>query len=87
VTFSDASTSPAPALSPEPIRPDGWPAGAVDPDELTPCAHCNTLDQWQTLTGNWRCLRCDPPTKARRLRDRAAQLKTDRRFAQDERKG
>lgn len=26
---------------------------------------------------NWRCLRYDPPTKARRLRERAARLKTN----------
>lgn len=50
----------------------------IDPDELTPCPKCGTLEQWQSLAGNWRCLRCDPPTKARRLRERAARLKTDR---------
>ena len=43
-----------------------------------PCPKCGTLELWQSLASNWRCLRCDPPTKARRLRERAARLKTDR---------
>ncbi len=37
----------------------------IDPPD--PCAECGTLELWQTLAGNWRCLRCDPPTKARRF--------------------
>ena len=48
----------------------------IDPPD--PCPECGTLELWQSLAGNWRCLRCDPPTKARRLRERAARLKTDR---------
>ena len=48
----------------------------IDPPD--PCPKCGTLELWQSLAGNWRCLRCDPPTKARRLRERAARLKTDR---------
>jgi len=44
----------------------------IDPPD--PCPECGTLELWQTLAGNWRCLRCDPPTKARRLRERAARL-------------
>ena len=47
-------------------------------DPPAPCPECGTLELWQSLAGNWRCLRCDPPTKARRLRERAARLKTDR---------
>jgi hypothetical protein len=47
-------------------------------DPLDPCPECGTLELWQTLAGNWRCLQCDPPTMARRLRERAARLKTDR---------
>jgi phage N-6-adenine-methyltransferase len=38
------------------------------------CPECGTLRLWQTLAGNWRCLRCDPPTTARRLRKLAARL-------------
>ena len=48
----------------------------IDPSD--PCPKCGTLELWQSLAGNWRCLRCDPPTKARRQRERAARLKTDR---------
>ncbi len=48
----------------------------IDPPD--PCPKCGTLELWQSLAGNWRCLRCDPPTKARRLRERTARLKTDR---------
>jgi hypothetical protein len=38
----------------------------IDPPD--PCPECGTLELWQTLAGNWRCLRCDPLTNARRLR-------------------
>ena len=48
----------------------------IDPPD--PCPKCGTLELWQSLAGDWRCLWCDPPTKARRLRERAARLKTDR---------
>lgn len=43
---------------------------AIDPP--APCPRCGTLELWQSLAGNWRCLRCDPPSKARRLREQAA---------------
>lgn len=60
---------------------DGPPADlqsieVTDPPD--PCPKCGTLELWQSLVGNWRCLRCDPPTKARRLRERAARMKSDR---------
>ena len=45
----------------------------IDPPDI--CPECGTLELWQSLAGNWRCLRCDPPTKAQRLRERAARLK------------
>jgi hypothetical protein len=48
----------------------------IDPPD--PCPKCGTLELWQSLAGNWRCLRCDPPTNAQRLRERAARLRTDR---------
>ena len=48
----------------------------IDPPD--PCPKCGTLELWQSLAGTWRCLRCDPPTTARRQRERAARLKTDR---------
>lgn len=37
----------------------------IDPPD--PCLKCGTLELWQSLAGNWRCLRCDPPIKAQRL--------------------
>ena len=49
-----------------------WENSIEPPD---PCPECGTLELWQTLAGNWRCLRCDPPTKARRLLELAARLK------------
>ena len=73
-------TTPEPTddSGPEVFGQDGWPLDSIDPEELDPCSECGTLELWQTLMGNWRCLRCDPPTKARRLRERAAQVKSDR---------
>ncbi len=48
----------------------------VDPPE--PCSECETLELWQSLTGKWKCLRCDPPTTAQRLRERVARIRSDR---------
>lgn len=45
----------------------------IDPPD--PCPECGTLELWQTLAGNWRCLRCDPPKKSRQLMRRAAHLR------------
>ena len=56
---------------------DGWLAISIDPDELEPCPQCGTLELWQTLAGNWRCRRCDPPTTARRVQERVAQMKSN----------
>jgi hypothetical protein len=68
----------------DPLGPDGWPANSIDPDELAPCPICGSLEQWESAgsgsagwgPGTWRCLKCDPPTKARQWRERAARLKT-----------
>ena len=67
-----------PATEPDfgPPGPDGWPASCIDPDELTPCPECDTLELWQSLAGNWHCQNCDPPDKARQLRERVKRLKT-----------
>jgi hypothetical protein len=32
-----------------------------------PCSQCGTLELWQSMAGNWRCLQCDPPTASKRL--------------------
>ena len=60
----------------EPPGPDGWPASCIDPDELTPCLECDALDLWQSMAGNWHCQNCNPPDKARQLRELAKRLKT-----------
>ena len=56
--------------------PETYDAGesieVIDPPD--PCPKCGTLELWQTLAGNWRCLRCDPPTKARRLRQQLSRF-------------
>ena len=59
-----------------PSGPDGWPVNCVDPNELTPCPECDTLELWQSLAGNWHCHNCNPPDKARQLRELAQRLKT-----------
>lgn len=52
------------------------PDMVIDPPD--PCPVCERLELWQSLAGNWRCLRCDPPREARRLRKRAARLRSQR---------
>ena len=59
-----------------PSGPDGWLVNCIDPDELTPCPQCDTLEPWQSLAGNWHCQNCNPPDKARQLREFALRLKT-----------
>ncbi len=51
------------------------PAEVIDPAELVPCPTCARLELWETLAGNWRCLRCDPPTRARRLAEAAERIR------------
>jgi len=72
-----AAAESADDFEPEVFGRDGWPMDSIDPDELDPCPKCGMLELWQTMAGNWRCLRCDPPTTARRLRERAM-LQSDR---------
>ena len=59
-----------------PLGPDGWPVNYVDPAGLTTCPQCDTLELWQSLAGNWHCQNCNPPDKARQLRELAQRLKT-----------
>ncbi len=77
-TASHATDEPVDDSEPEVFGQDGWPLDSIDPDELDPCPKCGTLELWQTLTGNWRCLRCDPPTTARWLREWVTRLQSDR---------
>ena len=69
------------ALRSQIIRADFAPLELCNPPD--PCPDCGGLELWESVAGdlfgrtpgNWRCLRCDPPTKAQRLRERAARLK------------
>lgn len=47
----------------------------LEPIELDPCPACGTLELWQSVAGNWRCQRCDPPETSRHLKDTLAWLK------------
>ena len=78
-----AAAESADDSEPDAFGRDGWPLDSIDPDELDPCPECGTLELWQTLAGNWRCLRCDPPTTSRRLLKLAARMKRPNRMAQD----
>ena len=60
------------------LKPDNAQDSIEVIDPPAPCPNCGTLELWQSLAGDWRCLRCDPPTKAQRLREWAARLKFDR---------
>jgi hypothetical protein len=84
VRWADSSPTGEPTPeSGEPVSPDGWPADCIDPDELTPCPKCGTLELWQTAAGDlfgrtpgrWRCMKCDPPTAARRLAEAAERIR------------
>lgn len=37
-----------------------------------PCPTCGTLELWQSMAGNWRCQRCDPPTRWREFQARTS---------------
>ena len=58
---------------------NGWPLDCIDLSQLWPCPLCGTLELWQSMTGDWHCERCDPPTphaiafmeRAERIRKRA----------------
>ena len=58
-----------PGAAPEAMR---W-EDCLDPP--APCPECATLELWQTLAGNWRCLWCDPPIRARRLAELAGRIR------------
>jgi hypothetical protein len=66
------------------LGPDGWPVGALDPDQVPACKHCGMqAPAWQSMAGDpyghtpgtWRCLRCDPPAVAMLFRQRSQELR------------
>ena len=74
-------------------RSDGgmdWVRSGTDVDHLEvidlpdPCPQCGMLEMWQTLPGDWRCQRCDSPTTAWRLLERAERFKQTPPIRQDE---
>ncbi len=52
--------------------PAPWENCIEPPD---PCPQCGTLELWQTLAGNWRCLHCDPPKTAIRTLETAEKIR------------
>jgi len=38
-----------------------WTADTIELSELQPCLKCQSLEQWESISGSWRCLHCDPP--------------------------
>jgi hypothetical protein len=51
--------------------------------EVVPCPVCGSLELWQSVAGDllgltpgrWRCMKCDPPTAARRLAEAAERIR------------
>ena len=54
------------------ILADPWPAVEAEP---APCGNCNGWDLWESMAGRWRCMKCDPPEKARRLLEKAERIR------------
>lgn len=73
---------PTPAQEPQDglCGPDLW-GSAIPIDDVEPCPQCGGLEAWWTFKGEQRCLRCNPPTKSRRLIEKATGLRriADRR--------
>jgi hypothetical protein len=56
---------------------DECPAAHFELQEIdwnTPCS-CGSLELWETVGGDWRCLRCHPPEASRRLRALAERIR------------
>jgi len=47
----------------------------IDGADLTPCPQCESLELWQSAAGTWRCCKCEPPTRARELRELAERIR------------
>ncbi|NQU20948.1 MAG: hypothetical protein HQ567_06660 [Candidatus Nealsonbacteria bacterium] len=77
----ETATREAPPLVTPPDELD-----ELDPDEVTPCTTCNSLELWWDVVGGQHCMICDPPHKGRRLR-RAAQRLRERADRQLQREG
>ena len=62
------------------VMAEPWPEAEPEPE---PCGKCGGLELWETPMGNWRCMKCDPPERARRLLEKAERLrqKVDKQVA------
>lgn len=49
-----------------------WDEGTLDPDDVPPCPRCGSYELWESMAGNWRCMRCEPPHKSNLLEHKAA---------------
>ena len=49
-----------------------WPEAEPWPES---CPECGGLELWETPTGKWRCMKCDPPRKAQRLLERTERIR------------
>ena len=55
----------------------------VTGEQVVPCPECGSLELWQSAAGDlfghmpgiWRCMKCDPPTTARRLAEAAENIR------------
>ena len=56
-----------------------WPQAEPWPD---PCERCGSLELWQNYLGDWRCTKCDPPDKARRLLEKTERIRRRQNGAQ-----
>lgn len=67
----------------EPLGPDGWPESWIEPNSIAPCPNCGTFELWESMAGDlfgktpgrWRCMKCDPPTAARRLAEASERIR------------
>jgi len=69
----DLVAVPEPAAGRDDHGGQGGTIEVIEP--FPPCPRCNSLELWQTLAGNWRCLRCDPPTTAIRVLEHVKRIR------------
>ena len=55
------------------ILSEPWPE--VDGDAPDPCPQCGSLELWETMSGRWRCMKCDPPERAIRLLEKVERIR------------
>jgi hypothetical protein len=55
-----------------------WPVEESGParGKMAACTACGSLELWQSLTGNWHCQRCRPPTKGLKLLAKTSRIRS-----------